>query len=84
MYFLESPHSIAKELPYLGGMEVIAEVFALIERLDNDVQQTQKELLQEKHRARFLQKKTNSLALRRAVEFPIAVQTGKTNYLIIC
>ncbi|XP_067933095.1 coiled-coil domain-containing protein 178-like [Watersipora subatra] len=71
----ESPHSIAKELPYLGGMEVIAEVFALIERLDNDVQQTQKELLQEKHRARFLQKKTNSLALRRAVEFPIAVQT---------
>ena len=57
-------------------MEVIEEVFALIARLERDVQQTQTELLREKHKARSLQKKTDALAMRRAVEFPIAVQAG--------
>ena len=69
--------TIADELPYLGGMEVIEEVFALISRLETDRQHTERELFNQKQRARHLQKKTDELASRRAKEFPVAVQAGR-------
>lgn len=68
--------TIADELPYLGGMEVVEEVFALISRLEMDRQQTETDLFNQKQRARLLQKRTDELAARRAREFPIAVQAG--------
>lgn len=73
---VKSTKTIADELPYLGGMEVVEEVFALIARLEMDRQQTERDLFSQKQRARQLQKKTDEIASRRAKEFPVAVQAG--------
>lgn len=79
MLTIAEPHTIADELPYLGGMEVIEEVYSLISRLESDRVETEHLLFSEKQKGRTLQRKIDDLANRRAVEFPLAVQTG--NYL---
>lgn len=80
MFEIDKGPAIADELPYLGGMEVIEEVFALISRLESDRQQAERDLLQEKQRARFLQRKTDELVRKRAREFPSAVQAGNFTF----
>lgn len=78
MFIVAKPkRTIADELPYLGGMEVIEEVFALIMRLENDRTKTGGALLNEKHRSRKLQQKMDEMSRKRCEEFAQAVQTGK-------
>lgn len=57
-------------------MEVIEEVYSLISRLDGDRREAEVNLLHEKQKARSLQRSIDDLAVRRAKQFPIAVQAG--------
>lgn len=74
--YISAKHDIADELPYLGGMDVVEEVFGLISRLETDRQYHERDLFEQKRTARRLQKKIDDLAIKRAKEFAAAVQTG--------
>ena len=65
-----------EDLPKLGAEEVIDEVVTLLGRLETDRQDTEGALEKEKQRVHWLQGRIDSLANRRLVELPKAVQKG--------
>ena len=65
------------EIPYLGAEDVIDEVITLLAKLENDRQDTKKNLQKEKERVDTLSSKIDSLSEERLLTLPDAVQSGK-------
>lgn len=78
---LPSVEMLDDELPKLGAEDVIDEVVTLLGRLESDRQDTESLLEKEKKRVVWLQGKIDTLAHKRLVELPKAVQKGKRSYL---
>ncbi|PIK35947.1 putative coiled-coil domain-containing protein [Apostichopus japonicus] len=71
---LPSVEMLDDELPKLGAEDVIDEVVTLLGRLESDRQDTESLLEKEKKRVVWLQGKIDTLAHKRLVELPKAVQ----------
>lgn len=78
---LPSVEMLDDELPKLGAEDVIDEVVTLLGRLESDRQDTESLLEKEKKRVVWLQGKIDTLAHKRLVELPKAVQKGRRSYL---
>ena len=65
------------EIPYLGAEDVIDEVITLLAKLENDRQDTKKNLQKEKERVDTLSSKIDNLSEQRLLTLPDAVQSGK-------